>query len=164
MLAPHSIVTRQAVDQIFHVPEEVRNQPPPPVSSVSPPPSGQYLDASIPGAPTQPSGGRDDHQGQGPLNLDRQEGGAVEGRPDLDIDFPEPGYCPEEDDEDEEDEDMINGLTFPEMRTVLQRVSDGRISDGERADAAMLMLGMGGGELMLLYHFTPLFLILGNRP
>jgi hypothetical protein len=31
------------------------------------------------------------------------------------------------------------------METVLQRVSDGRISGHERADAAMLMLGMAGG-------------------
>ena len=44
-----------------------------------------------------------------------------------DIDFDEPDYGSEEDDEP----DTINGLTFPEMRTVLQRVSGGKTSDRE---------------------------------
>lgn len=48
--------------------------------------------------------------------------------------------------------DTINGVTFPEMGTVLQRVSDGTISDRERAEAAMLMLG----ALVAPYHFTRL--------
>jgi hypothetical protein len=48
----------------------------------------------------------------------------------------------EDDDELDEDNDTTNGLTFPEMRNVLQRVSDGTISDSQRAEAAMLMLGM----------------------
>ena len=68
---------------------------------------------------------------------------------DLDIGFEDSDYYTEEDEEDNEP-DTINGLTFPEMETVLQRVSDSTISDRERAEAAMLMLGMTGGELSLL--------------
>ena len=63
-----------------------------------------------------------------------------------------------EDDDLVEDDDKINGLTFPEMRTVLQRVSDGTISDSQRAEAAMLMLGMAGGKFLLIRSIL-LFLI-----
>lgn len=76
----------------------------------------------------------------------RSSGGGVveEGRSNFDIDLEEPVYDPEEDDEP----DTTDGLTFPqaEMDPVLQRVSDGKISDQERAaPAAMLILGMAGG-------------------
>ena len=54
-----------------------------------------------------------------------------------------------EEDSEEDEPNMINGLTFPEMENVLQRVSDGTISPEERAEAAMLMLGMAGGEFLL---------------
>jgi len=65
-----------------------------------------------------------------------------------------------EDDDLVEDDDTINGLTFPEMKTVLQRVSDGTTSDSERAAAAMLMFGMTGGKLLLIRSIL-LFLIPG---
>ena len=67
-------------------------------------------------------------------------------RPDSVVDFEDADYYSEEDDEP----DTINGPTFPEMETVIQRASDGTISAEERAEAAMLMLGMAGGELFLL--------------
>ena len=50
--------------------------------------------------------------------------------------------------EDDDDPETINGLTFSEMEIVLKKVSDGEASGEERADAAMLMLGMAGGELL----------------
>ena len=59
--------------------------------------------------------------------------------------------------------DTINGLTFPEMRTVLQRVSDGTIQDRDRAESAMLMLGMAGGEVLLLHTILFLFEELGHQ-
>ena len=75
-------------------------------------------------------------------------------------------YDQEYDEVDEEDEgpDMINGLTIPEMETVLQQASDGTISAEERVEAAMLMLGMAGGELLLLLPFHSPFLTPGTRP
>jgi len=48
------------------------------------------------------------------------------------------------------------------MRSVLQRVSGGTISDAERREAAMLMLGMAGGEPLFI-RTTLLFLIPGAR-
>jgi len=63
-----------------------------------------------------------------------------------------------EDDDCVEDDDTINGLTFPEMRAVLQRLSDGTISDSQRGEAAMLMLGMAGGKRMSIRSIL-LFLI-----
>ena len=70
----------------------------------------------------------------------------------MDIKFKEPEFEePEYDSERNDEPGMINGLTSSEMDTVIERVSDGRISDRERADAAMLMLGMAGGELPLLF-------------
>jgi len=89
------------------------------------------------------------------MDLDRQGDGSVEDdQSNLAIGFESPGYDPEED--DEEDDDTINGLTFPEMRTVIQQASDGTISNQERADAAMLMLGMAGGDVSFTpRHFTP---------
>lgn len=59
--------------------------------------------------------------------------------------------CYSEEDEEDDEPDTTNGLTFSQMESVLQRVSDGTISDQERVEAAMLMLGMAGaGELLLL--------------
>jgi len=100
---------------------------------------------TIPKSPSQArppnlAGGGSDLQGELSLHLDPQDGDIVivkEGHPNLDIDFEEPGYDSEEDGEP----DTINGRTFPEMR------SDGKISDRERAEAAMLMLGVAGGTL-----------------
>ena len=59
------------------------------------------------------------------------------------VEFEDSNYYSEEDKEDDEP-DRINGLTFSEMDSVLQKVSDGTISGQERAEAAMLMLGMSG--------------------
>lgn len=64
------------------------------------------------------------------MDLDFQDGHSK-----LDTDFEEPDY---EDDEPY----TVNGFPLPGMKTVLQRVSDGKISCRERAEAAMLMLGM----------------------
>ena len=83
------------------------------------------------------------------MDLDRQ-GGIVEDLADYN------------EDDDLVEDDTINGLTFPEMRTVLQRVSDGTTSDSERAVAAMLMFGMAGGKLLLICSIL-LFLIPGAR-
>ena len=49
---------------------------------------------------------------------------------------------------------MVNGLTFSQMETVLKKVSDGTISEQERAKAALLMLGMAG-ELSLVCATLP---------
>ena len=69
------------------------------------------------------------------------------GRPNSHMDFEDPDDDDDDyDDEDDDVPDTINGLTFPEMEAVMQRVSDGSISDQERAEAAMVMLGMAGGK------------------
>jgi len=145
-------VTRNIVGEIFHVPG-VQGQPLPRASLVSPSPSAEDSDDTITPTPTRPPGSGDDRRGRDSMDLGLQGGGSVE----------ESSYDAEEDDEEDEDPDTINGLTFPEMRTVLQRVSDGTISDEERAEAAMLMLGMAGGALFTLLHFAPLFLIPDTR-
>ena len=158
-LASYTLIVENAIREIFHVPDQVRNRDPslvPPVPSSS---SRQHQDLPNPGTPAQSREGRDDHQEQDSMDLDRQDGSAAEERSDLDVGFEEPGYDFEEADEEDEDEDeddnMINGLTFPEMRTVMERVSDGTISKRERADAAMLMLGMAGREPLLLCVILP---------
>lgn len=75
------------------------------------------------------------------MDLEHQEANPVEDLSDPDI------YLEEFDGGFEGDgPDTVNGLTFPEMEIVLNRVSDGRISGEERAEAAMLMLGMAGGK------------------
>jgi len=89
-------------------------------------------------------------EGQPSMGLNRQSNIVEEDHSDLADYF--------EDDDLVEDDDKINGLTFPEMRTVLQRVSDGTISDSQRAEAAMLMLGMAGGKFLLIRSIL-LFLI-----
>jgi len=152
---------KEAIRAIFFVPPQIHKQTPSQTPVVPSIPSGQQSDVSGPRRSTRSRGGRGDSEktgGQGPSNIDSGDGGLVdEGHPDLYADFEGSDNYSEEDDEggheeyeeeyDEEDEEpnMINGLTFPEMETVLQRVSDGNISADERADAAMLMLGMAGG-------------------
>ena len=87
----------------------------------------------------------------------RQDSDIAEDRSNLDIKFIEPEFEeskfeePKYDSERNDEPGMVNGLTPSEMDTILERVSDSRISDRERADAAMLMLGMAGGELSLLF-------------
>jgi hypothetical protein len=141
-VAMYAYAVKATVDAIFHVPEQVRNpalSPIPPGPSLS---SAHYPSTAAPGSSTKPRGDRDDLQGQNSADPDHQGGDvAEEDHANLDIDFEEPDFGSEYDDEP----DTINGLTFPEMRTVLQRVSDGNISGQERTDAAMLMLGMAGG-------------------
>jgi len=142
-------LVRGVVEQIFYVPEEDQGQS----SSLTSPVSSSFSlrqdpSGSTTSAPTQSRISGDDRQGRDPMDRDSQGGGPVEGHSNVDTGFEEPSCDLEEDDEDEdEDEDTINGLTFPEMRTVMQRVSDGTISGEERAEAAMLMLGMAGGSL-----------------
>lgn len=179
-LSVYRAILQVTVSKIFHVPKEVQNQP----LSIPSSPSGEDGPAS--GTPTQSIRGRDDRRGQGPMDLDPLSDGPVEGQSNSGAGFEEPGYdpeerdekgdergieeddgeevyCEEEDDEDDEAPGTINGLTHAEMRIVMQRVSDGTISEWERADAAMLMLGMAGGEPLSLCRFAPLFLILGTR-
>ena len=79
--------------------------------------------------------------------VDHQDNITEGSHPNPNINFEESDYGPGRDD----DPDTINGLSFSEMDTLLQQVSDGKISGEERADAAMMMLGMAGGELSLLF-------------
>ena len=138
-------VVRNIVGQIFHVPE-VQGQPLRSASLVSPSPSAEDSDDTVTFTPTRSPGSGDDRRGRDSMDLDLQGGGSVE----------ESSYDAEEDDEEDEDPDTINGLTFPETRTVPQRASDGTTPGEERAEAAMLMLGMAGGALFTLLHFAPL--------
>lgn len=147
-LAYYILIVKNAVREIFHVPEQVQNRDPSLVPPLPSSPLGQHQAVSDLGTSTQSREGGDDHQERDCM-LDRRDGGAAdEDHSSLNIGFEEFGYDSEEDDEDGEGEDMINGLTFPQMRAILQRVSDGSISREERAEAAMLMLGMAGGELL----------------
>lgn len=130
-LEGYAYAVKNAVDAIFHVPENAQ-----PVPTF---PAAHSPNITIPG-PSSKSG------------RDTRDGGVDEGHSDFANDFDKTEeYSSEEDDEP----DTINGLTFPEMKTVLQRVSDGTISDRERAEAAMLMLGMAGCEF-----FVPFTLLL----
>ena len=145
----------EAVAAIFHVPKQVLGQTLsliPPVPTV---PAENY--PSIGTAGTSSESGRESnlHEGQHSMDLDRQESDVVNENHADNV---------EGDDFVEDNEpDTINGLTMSEMRTVLQRVSDGTISDSERGEAAMLMLGMAGGEPLLICT-TLLFLIPRARP
>jgi len=156
-------VVKATVDAIFYVPKQVQNPAPslvPPGPSLS---SVDYPDIATPGPSAESRGIGGDLQEGCSMRLDSQDGDIVivgEVHPNLDFDFGDPGYGSEEDDEP----DTINGLTFSEMRTVLQRVSDGRISDRERADAAMLMLGMAGGGLLSLFNAFHSLLMPSTRP
>jgi hypothetical protein len=91
-----------------------------------------------------------DIEGQDPSDISRRGGGVVEAEHSgSDMDFNDSDDDSEEDSEEDDDPNTINGLTPSEMETVLQRVSDGTISADERTEAAMLMLGMAGGELSI---------------
>ena len=154
IVQPLAQIVAQAVALIFHVPKEVQDQTPSLVPPVPALPSAYY--PSIETQSTSSGSGTESNvpEGQHSMDLDHQGGIVEEDFSDL-ADY----Y---EDDELVDDNDTINGLTFPEMSTVLQRVSDGTISDSERGEAAMLMLGMAGGKPLLI-HFILLFLIPGAR-
>jgi len=146
-----------AITAIFFVPREVQLSDK--ISSSTPPVPPLTL-VQRPNVPTPPSpggshGDSDDPHGEDAEDLDyksAEEGHFDPGFEDHFQDSEEDDS--EEDDSEEDDEpDTINGLTFSEMETVLQRVSDGELSPEERAEAAMLMLGMAGGEFLSL--FTP---------
>ena len=161
-LAHYILIVENTIREIFYVPEQVPNRDPSLVPSVPSSSSGQYQDVANTGTLAQPRKGGDGYQTQDSMDLDRRDDGTVEeDHSNLNITFEDPGcdhvgYDDDEEDEDEdEDEDMINGLTFSEMRTVQRRVSDGTISSEERAEAAMLMLGMAGGELFSLHATLP---------
>ncbi len=140
----------QAVALIFHVPKEARDQTPSLIPPVPALPSAYYPSVGTPGTPSGSGIESNVIEGRPSIRLDRQSGIVEEDHSDL-ADY----Y---EDDDLVENDDTINGLTFPEMRTVLQRVSDGTISDSQRGEAAMLMLGMAGGKLLLICSIL-LFLI-----
>ena len=152
-----------AVAAIFHVPKEVRDQTLPLIPPVPALPPAHHPDIATAGPSFQTQTGKDSDPGQDSMDLDRQGGSGVvdEGHTNFDNDVQEYGFEEEDDDDEDDEPDTINGLTFPEMGTVLQRVSDGTISDSERAEAAMLMLGMAAGEFC--YSAPLLFLIPGTR-
>ena len=78
------------------------------------------------------------------------DSGVVEGKHHAsDADFEDVDYDFEEYEEEGDGPDTINGLAFQEMETVIQRASDGTIPVEERTEAALLMLGMAGGEPLL---------------
>ena len=135
-----------AVDAIFFVPSRLRNQH---LSVIPPVPSlrlEQHPGVTTPDLPAQSRGDSMDIEGQDPSDIGRRGGGVVEAEHSgSDMDFNDS----EEDSEEDDDPNTINGLTPSEMETVLQRVSDGTISTDERTEAAMLMLGMAGGELSI---------------
>lgn len=147
-------VVTEAVAAIFHVPKEVLDQTPSLIPTVPALPSAHYSRVRTPGMSSGSGREGNVHEGQHPIDLERQESGVVE----------EGGDNVEDHDFEEDNEpDTINGLTFSEMRTILQRVSGSTMSDSERGEAAMLMLGMAGGEPLLICT-TLLFLISGARP
>ena len=146
----------EAVAAIFHVPKEVLDQTPSLIPPVPALPSAHYPRIGTPGTSSESDRESNVHEGQYSMDLGRQESGVVEGHSNFADNV-------EDDDFEEDNElDTINGLTFFEMRTVLQRVSGSTISDSERGEAAMLMLGMAGGEPLLI-RVTLLFLIPGAR-
>ena len=134
-------LVEDAVEAIFFVPRGLQKKALPldlPVSSYS---SGQHPSPTTPGPSTQFPGGMDGFEGQ------HSSGIVEEKRSDSDVESEDHDH--DYDSEGVDGPDTINGLTFSEMETVLQRVSDGTISGKERAEAAMLMLGMTG-ELSLI--------------
>ena len=150
-------LVKLAVDAIFFVPGRLQHQHLsviPPVPSLQ---SGQHPGITTPELPAQSRGDSMDVEGQDPSDVGRG-GGIVEAEfSGSDIDFDDSDDDSEEDSEEDDEPNTINGLTSSEMETVLQRVSDGTISADERTEAAMLMLGMAGGELSILYSFVPSF-------
>ena len=153
VLAAYAGPLAYAVELIFHVPKGILGGSPPStplpahLSACALTPHPQSGGGSSTQFATDPSPescrGVDIPQGQHPVDLEHQEVNATEEISNPDI------YFEEFDDHSEGDgPDTVNGLTFPEMEIVLNRVSDGRISDRERAEAAMLMLGMAGGKFL----------------
>ena len=147
LLMSYAVIIEAAVGAIFHVPKEVQNQDSLLVEPIPSHPSAHHSNITTPSLSTKHHGDLDSHQQQGSMDLDRQDSGG----------FGEDHFYP--DDEEDDEPDTINGLTFPEMRTIIQQVSDGKISDQQRAEAAMLMLGMAGGEILLFICVPYSFLI-----
>ena len=137
----------EVVKEIFFVPHG-------PQKKASPTPQKKEVLLSTPGPSTQPQGGggnKGRHRRRG-----RKDDGAVEKEhSNSDVEFEDSDYCSGENREDNESE-TVNGLTFSQMETVLQRVSDGAIPDQERVEAAMLMLGMGGELSLFCAALLPL--------
>jgi hypothetical protein len=158
----HVDLVKRAVDAIFFVPIGLQGQ----LSSVIPPvpsfPSGQHPGVAAPDSPSQSRRDSKDLGMQDHGNVGHQNGG-VEEHSSLGVSFEDSDDDSEDDSEEDDDPDTINGLTFSEMETVLQRVSDGTISAEARAEAAMLMLGMAGGELPTLCCLSR-FLMPSARP
>ena len=151
---------QDALAAIFHVPRQVHSQE----SHQTPPASDSQTahnpTTGIPGPPNEPDRNEGDLQRNSsadPRSNSQGNDFAEGGRPNSHMAFEDPDYDDDDDydDEDEDESDTINGLTFPEMEAVMQRVSDGSISDQERAEAAMVMLGMAGGKPSI--HHTALF-------
>lgn len=144
-----------AVDLIFHVPKQIQDLVLPSAQPEFQVP--HHPNVGIPGPSNGLGGDEDDSQ-----ESDRLDSGSdgqdddvpEEGHPDSDVDLTEDS---DYDDEEDDEPDTINGLTFSEMEMVMQRASDGSIPAQERADAAMLMLGMARGKLSLP-HITLLCL------
>lgn len=147
------VLLANVVEHILHVPNGLLDGSPP----STPPPADPSARTLTPrpqfggGSSTQfvtnpsPEPGRDVDipQGQHPMDLEHQEVDATK-----ESSNPETYFEEFDDDSEGDGPDTINGLTFPEMKIVLNRVSDGSISDRERAEAAMLMLGMAGGKFL----------------
>jgi len=158
-----------AVEAIFFVPRQIQEGTPSLIPPVPPIPSEHHSGVTSPGSSTKSRRSSRKAKEQGRSGVGRKDGGAVEDElPQSDTDLERSDHCSEEgdgddeegdkedydeddeyDDEEDEDPDMINGLTFPEMEIVIQRASDGTISAAERTEAALLMLGMAGGEISL---------------
>ena len=167
----HVKLVSHAVDLIFFVPDGLEEQPSSPTSPVPPLPSSQSHNVPGPSTPSRKRRGKgpkgsgaveeehsnsdvEEEHSDSDVEEERSDSDVEEERPDPDVGFGFDDDFFEEDDEDDEP-DTINGLTLSEMETVLQRVSDSTISAKERAEAAMLMLGMAGGEFSSL--FTTLY-------
>jgi hypothetical protein len=106
----YTMVIAHVVDDIFHVPKEVRDQIPslfPPVPAL---PSAHYPSVGTPGTTSEFGRESNIQAGQHSMDLDRHDSGVVEeGHSDFIDHF-------EDDDSEEDNEpDTINGLTFSEM-------------------------------------------------
>jgi len=149
-LKHHTEITASVVDAIFHLPKAHRE------ASLTPPASQRIslADATTSGPPAESgagpfvrsTGAAGSLEGQHHMDLDNHEHDAAEEPYDPDVKFEGPDYDYGSEEDDEDEPDKINGLTFSEMDIVINRVSDGSISDAERAEAAMLMLGMAGSR------------------
>jgi len=159
----------QAIEAIFFVPRPIQEGTLSLIPPVPPIPSEHRSGVTSPGSSIKSRRSSRKAKEQDPSVVGRKDGGAVEEElPQSDADLERSDHCSEEgdgddeegdkedydeddeyDDEEDEDPDMINGLTFPEMEIVIRRASDGTISAAERTEAALLMLGMAGGEISL---------------